>query len=96
MVSKFFNDSPLWEGNACMKGTNHCVRHRGGHHSNSASVREKKQLNITGRSIWTRLGSVLGGGDLTFHFGHRTACKSGVAPAHIRRFRSPNWGAAIV
>lgn len=66
MVSKFFNVSLLWEGDACMKDTDHCVRHRGVHHSNSASVRKEKKLGIAERSIWTRHGSVLGWSDPTF------------------------------
>ena len=66
MVSKVFNDSPLWEGDGCMKDTDHCVRHPGGHHSNSASVRNKKKLSVAGRSIWTRHGPVLGWSDPTF------------------------------
>ncbi len=66
MVSKFFSVSPLWEGDACTKDTNHCVRHRGGHPSNSASVRNEKKLSIAERSIWTWHGSVLGWSDPTF------------------------------
>jgi hypothetical protein len=66
MVSKFFNVSLLWEGDGCMKDTDHCVRHCGGHHSNSASVGKEKKLSIAERSIWTRHGSVLGWSDPTF------------------------------
>ena len=69
MVSKFFNDSPLWEGDACMKDTNHCVRHRGDHRGNSASVRKERKLSIAERSIWTRHGPVLGWSDPTFAHG---------------------------
>jgi len=69
MVSKFFNDSPLWEGEACMKDTDHCVRHRDVHQSNCASVRNEKKLTIAKRSIWTRPGTVLGWSDPTFAHG---------------------------
>ena len=52
-----------------MKDTDHCVRHRGGHHSNSVSVRIDKKLSIAERSIWTRHGPVLGWSDPTFAHG---------------------------
>jgi hypothetical protein len=68
-VSKFFNVSLLWEGEACMKDTDHCVRHRDVHQSNCASVRNEKKLSIAERSIWTRPGTVLGWGDPTFAHG---------------------------
>jgi hypothetical protein len=69
MVSKFFNVSLLREGDACMKDTNHCVRHRDVHQSNCASVRNGKELSIAERSIWTRPGAVLGWSDPTFAHG---------------------------
>src|SRR5206468_9225360 len=60
MVSKFFGVSLLWEGDVCMKDTDHCVRHRDVHQSNCASGGIEKKLSIAERSIWTRHGSVLG------------------------------------
>jgi hypothetical protein len=69
MVSKFFRVSLLWEGEACMKDTDHRVRHRDVHQSNYASVRNEKKLSIAERSIWTRPGTVLGWSDPTFAHG---------------------------
>src|SRR5208283_2709949 len=69
MVSKFFNDSPLWPGDGCTKDTDHCVRHRGVHEGDSASVRNEKNLSMAGRSEWTRHGTVLGWSDPTFAHG---------------------------
>jgi hypothetical protein len=69
MVSKFFNVSPLWERDGCMKGTDHCVRHRGVHEGDCASVRNEKKLSMAGRSNWTRHGNVLGWSDPTFAHG---------------------------
>jgi hypothetical protein len=66
MVSNLFNVSLLWEGEACMKDTDHCVRHRDVHQNNCASVRNEKKLSIAGRSNWTRHGTVLGWSDPTF------------------------------
>ena len=66
MVSKFFKDFLLWEGDVCMKDTDHCVRHRDVHQRNCATVRNEKKLSVVGRSIWTRCGSVLGWSDPTF------------------------------
>jgi hypothetical protein len=66
MVSKFFNVSPLWERDGCMKGTDHCVCHRGDHEGDCASVRNEKKLSMAGRSNWTRQGTVLGWSDPTF------------------------------
>ena len=60
MASKFFKVSLLWVGDGSMKDISHCVRHPGGHHSNSASVPNEKKLSIADRSIWTRHGSLLG------------------------------------
>lgn len=69
MVSKFFNVSPLWEGDVCMKDTDHCVRHRDVHQSNCASARNEKELSVVECSIWTRPGTVLGWSDPTFAHG---------------------------
>jgi hypothetical protein len=69
MVSKFVSDFPLRDGEAYMKDTNHCVRHRDVHQSNCVSVRNEKKLSIAERSIWTRPGTVLGWSDPTFAHG---------------------------
>jgi hypothetical protein len=69
MLSEFFNDSPLWPGYKCAKNTNHCLYHRRRHQSCCTTVRDKKQLNMTERTIWTRLGTVLGWSDPTFAHG---------------------------
>jgi hypothetical protein len=69
MVSKFFNDSPLWPGDGCGKNTNHCVHHSRRHRRDRTSVSDKKQLSRTERTIWTWLGTVLGWSDPTFAHG---------------------------
>jgi hypothetical protein len=69
MVSKFFNASPLWPGDECAKDTNHCVPQSRRHQSGCTTVRDKNQLDRTERTIWTRLGSVLGWSDPTFAHG---------------------------
>jgi len=69
MVSKFFSVSPLWKRDGCMKGTDHCVRNSRRHQSSCTTVREKKQLNRTERTNWTRLGTVSGWSDPAFAHG---------------------------
>ena len=85
MVSKFLNASPLWPRDDCAKDTNHCVRNSRRHRSGHTTVREKKQLNRTERTIWTRLGTVLGWSDPTFAHGSVAKVILGVAPAHTWR-----------
>jgi hypothetical protein len=66
---EFSAASAAEKGDGCMKDTDHCSRHRGVHHSDGASVRNKKKLSMAGRSIWTRHGPVLGWSDPTFAHG---------------------------
>jgi len=59
--------------------------------------RTKSFLMLPQRRGGSTLASTqLGWSDLTFAHDSVAKVKREVAPAHIRQFRSPNWGAAIV
>ena len=95
MLSKIFNASPLWPSEVCAKDTNHCVLHLGRHRSKCVSVRSEKQLNMMERTIWTRLGTVLGWSDPTFAHDSVAKVILGVAPAQAKRFSAMFRCAAI-